>query len=112
GDSVYVSNSRLMPGRLFNGVLAFFLRNSDLYGTFHTANSDWDRARPNGVYTWAVLPARDLPQPYGYRPADMTWHNSLLALYHAPPDLLDVHGWEQRGDYPALATTQPLTWSV
>jgi len=112
GDAVFVSNSRLMPGRLFNGLLAYFLRDSDLYGTFHTANSAWDRATPSGVYTWGVLPVRELPNLYGYRPADRAWTNSLLALYHAPPDLIATRNWDGRGDYPAPAVDQPWALQV
>src|SRR5579859_3051191 len=100
GESALVSSSRLMPGRLFDGLLAYFLRDSQIYGTFHTANSAWDEARLDGVYTWAVLPARELPDLYGYHTADRVWANDLLALYHAPPDLLYTQTWERKGDYP------------
>ena len=44
GDSALISGSRLMPGRLFNGLLAYFLRDARLYGAFSTANSPWDQA--------------------------------------------------------------------
>lgn len=112
GDAVLISSSRLMPGQLFNGLLAYFLRDSRLYGTFRTANAAWNVTRPDNVYTWAVLPAREVPALYGYRPADRAWANPLLALYHAPPDLLYQQTWEQKGNYPRAAPDTPLTWQV
>ncbi len=110
GDQVFVSGSRLLPGRLFNGLLAYFLRDSDLYGTFHTANSDWDRVQAGGVYTWGVLPLHELPDLYGYRSTDRAWSNAILALYHAPSDLRASYNWEQHGDYPVLAADH--AWAV
>jgi hypothetical protein len=112
GDTALVSNSRLMPGRLFNGVLAYFLRDSRIYGTFHTANSAWDEVQPTGVYTWAVLPTHEPPQLYGYRPANRVWGNPLLSLYQAPRDLLYTQAWEQKGDYPRSTGGAPLSWQV
>jgi len=112
GDSAFVSSSRLMPGRLFNGVLSYFLRDSQLYGSFSTANSAWDRTRPDGVYRWAVLPSRELPAPYGYRPEDRTWANSLLSLYRASPDLLYTSSWDRKGDYPQSTAATPLGFVV
>ncbi len=112
GDSVWISSSRLMPGRLFYGLLSYFVRDAAVYGTFHTANSAWDTVRPGGVYTWAVLPAREPPQPAGYAPADQVWANSLLALYHAPAGLLFHQDWDRKGDYPAIPPAAPQVWHV
>jgi hypothetical protein len=112
GDTALVSSSRLMPGRLFNGVLAYFLRDSRIYGTFRTANAAWDEGRPTGVYTWAVVPAHEPAQLYGYRPANRVWGNALLSLYRAPGDLLYTQSWERKGDYPRSTGGAPLVWQV
>jgi hypothetical protein len=112
GDTALVSNSRLMPGRLFNGVLAYFLRDSQIYGTFRTANAAWDEVRPTGVYTWAVVPTHEPAQLYGYRPANRVWGNTLLSLYRAPRDLLYTQAWERKGDYPHSTGGAPLAWQV
>ncbi|MFL5734764.1 MAG: hypothetical protein ACJ78Q_16530 [Chloroflexia bacterium] len=111
-QSVYISNSPNMQrlGRLYNGLLSYFLRDTDLYGNFKTANSGLDRERPDGLYRYLLLNAADNPTEYGAAPgASPTWRNSLMALYAFPPPTgrpdLYHHNYRNDGKYPSVPAT-------
>jgi hypothetical protein len=117
-NSVYVSNSPNMQrlGMLYNGLLSYFLRDTDLYGRFLTANSGLDKERPDGVYRYSLLHADDNPAEYGMASAKLAWHNSLMSLYTLPAgaERQDVyhHNYRSEGTYPVVSTQQPLTVTV
>jgi hypothetical protein len=114
GASVYISNSPNMQplGRLFNGLLSYYLRDTDLYGSFDTANSQLDRERSDGLYRYELLHADDDPAEYGVSNARLAWHNSLLSLYEAPPESQrpDLYHHNYRGEraYPEIIVDAPL----
>jgi hypothetical protein len=112
--SVYVSNSPNMQplGRLFNGLLSYFLRDTDLYGKFDTGNSKLDKERPDSLYRFSLLHADDDPAEYGVSDARLAWHNDLLSLYESLPggERLDIYHHNYRGDraYPEIVQGVPL----
>lgn len=120
GDgSVYVSNSPNMQrlGRLFNGLLSYFLRDTDLYGKYQTANSKLDHLRPDGLYGYYLLNSEDSPSEYGVAGAKLLWQNPLMSLYASPPagQRLDLyhHNFRDDGKYPTVkAGAAPLSFSV
>lgn len=107
--SVYIGSSPNMRalGQLYNGILSYFLRDTDLYGTFDTANSKLDREKSSGVYRYSLLHADDDPAEYGVAGGQLAWHNSLISLYELLPEgeRTELYHHNFRGDstYPAVS---------
>ena len=119
GASVLVGSSPNMQklGRLYYGLLSYFLRDTDLYGTYQTANSKLDRESPNGLYRYTLLNSEDSPSEYGVSNATLAWHNSLMSLYASPPaaQRLDLyhHDFRPDGKYPTVrAGGDPVSFAV
>jgi hypothetical protein len=117
--SVYLSNSPEMQrlGVLYNGLLSYYLRDTDLYGDFKTANSALNRERPDGLYRYMLLNAGDSPSEYGAVGATLAWHNSLMSLYAAPAGgagRADLYHHNYRNDrsYPEADIDRPLYVTV
>ena len=112
--SIYISNSPNMQklGRLYNGLLSYFLRDTDLYGNFQTANSKLDRLNPNGLYHYALLNSADSPSEYGVADYKLVWHNALMSLYVSFGGDLFHHNYLDDGKYPEVSPGKPLTFAV
>ena len=115
---VYVSNSPNMQrlGRLYNGLLSYFLRDTDLYGKLDTANSTLNRERGDGLYEYSLLGADDSPSEYGVSGGRLVWSNSLVSLYslQASGQRLDLfhHNYKGESNYPVVSAGKPLVMDV
>lgn len=83
----------------------------EVRGRYRTGYSGLNNLEPGRVYDYAVLGAREHPEPLGYAADRLHWRNSLLSVYKRGPVLGHV-GVHETGKAWAFSRNLPLTVEI
>ena len=72
----------------------------EVRGRYRTGYSGLNNLEPGRVYDYAVLDAREQPEPLGYAADGLLWRNTLVSVYKRGPVLAHVGVHETRKAWP------------
>jgi len=111
GASVYISGDQRMDVPTTT-LLSHLLLGRELRGSYRTGYSRLDNLEPGRVYDYAILHAKENPEPLGYAASRLLWRNRLVGVY-ARGSMPSAHvDLIQTGTVAAFGLASPLVIEV